>query len=392
VLRPVVFGLWAYAAMVVAYAFWSRNRPSWPPVRTDPGLVSTLLAVYVIGNLARAAALLTGQAGSAGQVESANPVLDLVSGLAAIGGLGLILFLRFPRARTTALVLGGLLVIELGWAISVQSKSPIIAAALAIAIRFALLGWTRWRVVVAVGLATVGLVGFGWLQSFKLTADAKASAAAIDAQYPTLVQPFLSLLRRFDLLQAATDAYYMGGRPWLSATQVLTSGWESLVPSVLVGDKLHAGTAWASQVRGSSVDMTTVSVSLAEGGINEGNVLGGHVGMISVQLFIFSALLLAARALHSRNVLIIALGLLVTTSPILDERGFLGSMEVIGKGLQLAVAVWAVDLALRALRRSLPHLSPRISDGSSPRTSPPTSEASSHEGVGQPSTTLGLRR
>jgi hypothetical protein len=384
-LRPVVFGLWVYAAIVVAYALWARNRPSPPPVRTDPDLIRTLLAVYVIGNLARAAALLTGQAGSAGEVTSENAVLGLVSALGSIGALSLILFLRLPRSRPTALVLGGLLAVELAWAISVQSKTPIIAATLAVAIRCALLGWTRQRTLGVVALAVVGLAGFGWLQSFKMTDEAKVSEAVIHAQYPTVVQPFLSVLRRFDLLQAATDAYYMDGRSWLTPDEVLTAGWQSLVPSPLLGDdKLHSGVAWASQVRGSSVDMTTVSVSLAEGGINEGYVLGGRVGIILVALFTFTVLLLAVRALHSRHVLIIAMGVLVTTSPILAERGFLGSMELIGKGLQLAVAVWIIDLTLRALRRSLPR--------PASQTSPPTPADTRDDGVGEPETTLGSRR
>ncbi|MCZ2858499.1 hypothetical protein [Blastococcus sp. VKM Ac-2987] len=379
VLRPVVFGLWVYAAIVVAYALWARRRPDPPPARTDPDLINTLLAIYVIGGLARAAALLTGQQASAGEVESANPVLTLVSGLAGVGALGLILFLRLAGPRTTAVALGCLLVVELAWAIAVESKSPIIAAALALAIRFALLGWTLRRTLVAVGLAVVGLAGFGWLQSFKLTDEAKAAAAVTEAQYPTVVHPFLSVLRRFDLLQAATDAYYLGGRPWLTLDEVLTAGVQSLVPSQLLGaDKLQSGTAWASQVRGSSVDMTTVSVSLAEGGITEGYVLGGTVGIVLVALFTFTLLVLAARALHARHVLVIVLGVLVATSPILDERGFLGSMEVIGKGLQLAVAVWAVDLALRTLRQSSPRPAPRTS----PRTTPDSRDT----GVGLPET------
>jgi hypothetical protein len=338
-----------------------------------------------------------------------NPVLDLLSGLGGVGSLGLILFLRLPRARMTALVLGGLLAVELVWAISVQSKSPIMAATLAVAVRFALLGWTRRRTLVAVGLAVAGLAGFGWLQSFKLTDEAKAAAAALDAQYPAVVQPFQSVLRRFDLLQAATDAYFMSGRPWLTLDEVLTAGWESLVPTALLGDeKLHSGTAWASQVRGSSVDMRNVSVSLAEGGISEGTVLGGRVGIVLVMLFTLTVLLLAARALHSRHVLVIVLGLLVATSPILDERGFLGSMEVVGKGLQLAVAVWAVDLTLRFLRRSPATppgtTPPATADGTrdvapaatrdgtrdaAPSTDP--ADARAH-GVGEPETTLGARR
>ena len=385
VLGPVAFGLWVYAAMVVAYALWARNRPSPDPVRTDPGLIRTLVAAYVIGALARVAGLLTGQAGSAGEVESANPVLSLVAALGGIGALGLILFLRLPRPRATALALGGLLAVELAWAISVQSKTPIIAATLAVGIRFALLGWTRRRTLAVVALAVVGLTGFGWLQSFKLSDEAKASAAALDAQYPTVVQPFLSILRRFDLLQAATDAHFMSGRPWLTSDEVLTATWQSLVPNALLGgDKMQAGTAWASQVRGSSVDMTSVSVSLAEGGVNEGNVLGGRVGIVLVMLFTLTVLLLTARALHSRHVPVIVLGLIVATSPILDERGFLGSMEVIGKGLQVVAAVWVIDIALRALPQVLPRPAPRTS----PRT---PADVRGHR-VGTPATTLGSPR
>src|SRR5205085_1969276 len=95
--------------------------------------------------------------------------------------------------------------------------------------------WTRRRTLGVLALAVVGLAGFGWLQSFKLTDDAKASAATIEAQYPAVLHPFLSVLRRFDLLQAATDAYYMGGRPWLTVDQVLTAGWRTLVPNALLG-------------------------------------------------------------------------------------------------------------------------------------------------------------
>lgn len=351
-LQPVVLGLWLYAAIIAAYATWTRDRAPLGLVRSDAEFTRTLLVIYVIGGLARAAALLTGQAGSAGEVASANPVLDLLAGLATVGSLGLILFLRLPGTRTTMIALGGLLAVELAWAIAVESKSPIIAAALGVAIRFALLGWTRRRTLGAVGLGVVGLAGFGWLQSFKLTSEARSAAATVDEQYPAAVQPFLSILRRFDLLQAATDVYYMDGRPWLDVVAVLGAAWRNLVPSALLGDeKLHSGTAWASEVRGASVDMSNVSVSLAEGNINEGFLLGGYFGLGLGVAFTFALLLLTVRALHSSHIAVITLGVVVATSPVLDERGFLGSTEVLGKGVQLAAAVWAIDLAVRTMYR-----------------------------------------
>jgi hypothetical protein len=124
--------------------------------------------------------------------------------------------------------------------------------------------------------------------------------------------------------------------------------------------------------------MTDVSVSLAEGSISEGYVLGGYVGIVLTQTFILAALVLAVRALHARPIPIMVLGVLVATSPILDERGFLGSMEVIGKGLQLAVVVGAIHLVLPLLRRS-----PAAPRASSSTTSPTDPDHS----VGRPETT-----
>ncbi|MEJ8278255.1 hypothetical protein [Pseudonocardia spirodelae] len=376
-MQPVVYGLWLYALLALGYACRARGRPPRPPVRTDPDLVATLVVVWVVGCAGRAAAYLTGSVGGAGDVTSANPVLDLVASLAGIGGAGLILFLRPATPSRAAVVIGGLLAVELGWAIASESKSPVMAAALAVAIRFALLGWSRRRTWGVLGLAAGGIAGFGWLQSFKLSGDAAAAAAEVDSRYPGVVRPFLPIVRRFDLLQAATDAYYMSGRTWLTPGQVVTAMAQSFVPSgVLGGEKLHSGTAWAFQVRGSSVDMRSVSVALADGSINEGQVLGGLPGVTVGALFTFGLLLLAVRWLHSRHVVAISLGIIVTTSPILDERGILGSTEVVGKGLQAAVVVWVVAVVVTRLRRrarpgpSGPPPPPPPADVRAPRSDP----------------------
>lgn len=282
VMAPVVVGLWVYAALAVAYALWVRHRGKSrsPDLAPAAALVPTLAAVFVLGMIGRFAALATGSAGSAGDVDSSNPVLSGVATLAAVGAIGLIVYYRSADRMRTIAVIGGLLLVQLQWTVAVESKSPIMGAALALAVRFALDGWTRRRVLGVVGLSIVAVGGFGWLQSIKLSEGAVAATVAADAQYPAVIQPFMSILRRFDLLAAATDAYYMGGRPWLSTGEVLQYTLQSLVPAQLLGvEKFHSGTAWADEVRGSSVDMTRVSVSLAEGNINEGYVLGGYAGV-----------------------------------------------------------------------------------------------------------------
>ena len=352
VMKPVVFGLWAYAVIVVGYAIWQRNHAEPRAVPASPDLVATLATVYVLGMIGRAAAYLNGTAGSAGDVQSGNALLSFVAALAAVGALGLIIFLRLPDRRLTVAVIGGLLCVELLWTVAVQSKTPILSAAMAIAIRFAFSGWSRTRVVGISVISIVGISAFGWLQSLKQSESARSASAIIDAQYPPAVQPFLSLLRRFDLLESATDAYYMAGRDWLSSGQVVRYAAESLVPAQLLpGEKFHSGTAWANQVRGTSVDMTTVSVSLADGNINEGFVLGGYTGVIVGVLFTFGLLLFGVRALQSRHVMLMAVGLAITAAPVLFERGILGSMEVVGKSLQLAVLLWGIDLLVREFRR-----------------------------------------
>ncbi|WP_431970410.1 hypothetical protein [Nocardia sp. bgisy134] len=362
VLDHVVFGLWVYAALVVAYAVWARNRPpAAPALAGDPDLIPTLVTMYALGLLGRAAAVATGAVGNAGDVTSANPILSFVSILATVASLGLIVFARPARPETAALVVGALLAGELAWTAVVESKTPIMGAAMAVAIRFALSGWTRAKAFGVAGIGVLGIGGFGWLQSFKTTELAKAEAALIDSDYPTGMRPFLSILRRFDLLEAATDAYLHGPGYWLTPGEVLNNAVLSLVPAQLLGtQKFQSGTAWAQDVRGASVDMSKVSVSLAEGNLNEGYVLGGYTGVLVCALFTFALLLAWARALSSRLFPVVVLGLAITGSSALFERGILGSMENLGKFLQAAVLAWFIHAVVTEVRRRTRHAPPQV--------------------------------
>ncbi|MEC3918658.1 hypothetical protein [Nocardia sp. CDC160] len=363
VLRPVIFGLWFYTALVVAYVLWVRLRPRATaprvaPFAGDPTFTQTLILLYGIGTLGRLAAYATGSSGKAGELESPNPVINLVTILATIGAVGLIVFYRNDSARTTALMVGALVCGELVWTAIVQSKTPIMGAALAIAVRFAMTGWTRVNVIGVFGIIGLALGGFGWLQSLKSTATAKADAAQVDAQYPAVVHPFLSMLRRFDLLEAATDSWFAGPSSWLTPGQVLVHAYQSLIPTQLLGaEKFRSGAAWAEQVRGRSVDMSTVEVSLAEGNINEGYVLGGYVGVAVGVTITFVLLLIWIRALYSKNLAMAILGLSVIEVPVLFERGVLGTVEMLGKYLQAVVLAWLAYLVVGELRRRMDQLS-----------------------------------
>lgn len=354
VLHHVVFGLWVYAILVVGYAIWSRHHPlPGPPAMTgNPDFVPALTTIYIVGLLGRGASYATGSIGHAGDIDSANPILAFVSILATVAALGLIIFIRPARPRTTALLIGALLAGELMWTVVVESKTPILGAALAVAVRFAILGWTKAKVVGVLAIAVLGIGGFGWLQSFKTTEVGKAEAAMTSSSYPPSVRPFLSILRRFDLLEAATDAYYHGTGYWLTPAEEFRHAALSLIPTQLLGaPKFQSGTAWANDIRGASVDMTRVQVSLAEGNVNEGYVIGGYVGIVVSVGFTFVLLLAWAKALYSRYFPMVVLALALTGASSLFERGILGSMEALGKFLQAAVLATLIYLAVKEYRR-----------------------------------------
>ncbi|MBY6678773.1 MULTISPECIES: hypothetical protein [unclassified Rhodococcus (in: high G+C Gram-positive bacteria)] len=351
VLKPVVFGLWFYVALVVGYVLFRRWRRG-PQERTtigaavaDPYFFRSLGTIYVLGLGGRFVSFATGNTGSAGEVSSSNPLLDFAATMATVGALGLIVFARPEKLWQTAVLLLGLMGMELVWTVIVESKTPVLGAALAVAVRFALIGWTRGTILGVLGISAGAIGAFGILQSLKVDPEARAISAAAEASYPPVVQPFLPILRRFDLLEAATDAYYMQGREWISHGDVVKNALLNFIPSQLLGsEKFQSGTAWANQVRGSSVDMRNVSVSLAEGNISEGFVFGGYAGVAVTMTFTFVMVLVAVRWLLARNFLFVVLGLTLIEYPVLFERGILGTTESIGKSLQLAILVWIVTL------------------------------------------------
>ncbi|QIS03243.1 hypothetical protein F5X71_13815 [Nocardia brasiliensis] len=363
VLRPVVFGLWVYAVLAVAFAIWSRRRSPGPAaIVAEPHFVPTLWVLYCLGTLGRVAMVATGTAGKAGEIETASPALTFVTMLGTIGAIGLIVFLRMPAAKATVAAVALLVAGELLWTVAVESKTPIMGAALAIGVRFALGGWTRSKIVAILLVSVLGMGGFGWLQSLKEGGQAKADAAATDAAYPPAVRPVLSVLRRFDLLEAATDVYYTPPGSWLSPGEAAENAARSLIPAQLLGtEKLRSGTAWATEVRGASVDMSQVSVSLAEGGISEGYVLGGYTGIMVGVGFTFALLASWSWALYSRHIALVVLGLALIEVPVIFERGILGSMEMLGKYLQAVVLVWFISVLVGLYRGARGQVSaPRV--------------------------------
>ncbi|PXW35275.1 UNVERIFIED_CONTAM: hypothetical protein DES50_101220 [Williamsia faeni] len=360
-LHPVAVGIWIYVVVVAVYVACHRRmkagiavseaeRTGW---QSNSNLVPTLAVAYVVGLLARLTSIATGSAGSAGDVSSSNPYLDVLAGVGSLGALGLIIYYRSSRRGATVAILLPLLIGELVWGIMIESKTPMLGAALAIAIRFAIEGFTRRRLI-TVGAGAVGVgLAFGWLQSFKVTAADEMASSLVASAYPAPVQPLLSIIRRFDLFEASTDVYYMNGRSWISPDFAVTNMFKNLLPSQLGIEKFQSGTRWAQEVRGSSVDMRNVSVSLAEGHINEGLLLGGYLGVLIESAFVLAVLVAVTKMLQSRFIFLIALGISLVAVPTVFERGALGITETLGKGLQGAVVVWVLSIVVIECRNRI---------------------------------------
>lgn len=378
VLQPIAVAIWLYL-LVVLVAVALLRRFSTPSTRrtdrvtasvtTGPStdLLTTFGVAYVIGTAARAASYISGSAGQAGDVSSANPYLDLVGNFAGLSALGLIAFYRCRRPEGTVAVIVVLLAGELVWGILTESKTPLLGAALAVAIRFALEGYTRRQFLVTAVGGVVLLGAFSWLQSFKVSDATELAFSAADSGYPAVVRPFLSLIRRFDLLEASTDVWYMNSRSWISPVFVAKNLVLNLIPSQLGVQKFQSGTQWAQTVRGSSVDMRGISVSLAEGHLNEGLLIGGYPGVIAESVFVIVMIILTARCLRSNTMLLLVPALGFVAFPSLFERGALGISETLGKVIQLAIALFVLNIVVAWFRRrarrtpASPHLDPTIS-------------------------------
>ncbi|EFV14038.1 hypothetical protein [Segniliparus rugosus] len=353
VLGTVEHSLWVYVALVAAFVVAQRLAgPAPDPLPRQSSLtMATLATIWGLGMLARAGAYLTGSISKAGEVHNANPYLDILSTLCSIGALGIILYFHSESWWTELAVIGFFTASQLIWGIAEESKSPFMGAVLALAVRYLSTGMSRAKLagIGAGGFAVVSL--FGWMQAMKsserATTMVNSAGLTYNLSYPEPVRPYLSIFRRFDLLEAATDVYYMNGQSWKRPADIARSAVVNLVPQQLGAVKVQSGPDWAQHVRGKSVDMSTISVSLAEGHLNEGYLMAGTSGVVLESLFVLGMIALVARCLRSRdNPVALTLGILFVSLPPLFERGVLGITETLGKSVQQCAIVGIIALSL----------------------------------------------
>ncbi len=342
VLAPVAFGLFVYSITVgIIVAILRRKSDDLIPENVDLQAPATFVIAYVLGWLVRMLPMTEG-----------NSLLSTLSYMAPIGAVGLIVYGR--RQAGGSFMILGVLSLELIWSVMSASKTPILAVVIAIAIRFGIIGWSRRRAISIAILGVAAAGGFSVFQSFKLGNGVKQDLAGADAAYPVWISPFMSIVRRFDLLSAMTDAVYLGPGNWMTPWEGVQTALKGLVPrQFLLDEKVSAGSLWALEVRPVSTGVINPDVSLADGFIAEGYALNGFLGIALGAFFIAFLLFLVRKLLLSGSMFSRSLGILLIAYPALYERGVFGGLEIFGKSLQAAAVVWLIHILLvAALSRS----------------------------------------
>lgn len=351
VLSIVQLGLIVYLVVLLLtrLIFRFRGAPTSVPMgMPSNGLIGTLIVSWILGWGARLAVVAGGD----------STILELLEYLAVAGGFGLLLLSPVKTGRSRALI-ATVAATEVLWGVISASKTPLMAAALALMLRVLLSDHGRKRLRVTFLLCAT-VVMFPLIQALKVDAQASSEISRANAAYPLLIQPLLTLVRRFDLLSAATDAMYIGQGNWLSASEFWSRAFTNFIPTPLLpGVKTFAGQAWADEVRSFSTGALGNGVSLADGFIAEGWALAGVWGIILESVVLVATLFFAAWAVRRSAPALVALGACLLSYPVLFERGILGIFTVAGKSLQAALIIWLIGLLVaEAARRMVSNRTP----------------------------------
>jgi hypothetical protein len=343
VLVVIVVGLFAY--LVAARLLLPRKRETPEPAVLEIR-ASYSVGLYFLGWICRSLTLL-------GITNAATATLASV---APVGAALLIMYSsRQARSvRDRAVLVGVTVLSEVAYSVLLESKTPLLAAAMFILIAFgADIRSAKQRIATFCGASFV-FIGFIALQNIKTTGAVEQDLSKVDVGYPHLVQLILPLVRRFDLFSAATDAVFIGSGRWLSFSEF----WERLgigiLPKFGSQEYVSAGVAWATEVRGQTIASNGSGVSLAEGFVAEGFAVGGFVGVVLEAGAIALATALVARGLTSRYPFLVFLAVATLARPAIFERGLLGAGEILGEAVQIATAcyaLWVLDVSMRNLRK-----------------------------------------
>ncbi len=264
-------------------------------------------------------------------LEISSPVLFALQKLGATTTCFALVFYRNITASETSkkifLIFGSTVTIleTIGYGFS---KAPILALLLSFWISInGNAGISRKRkITVALLLGATIPIIFLVVQTLKLGTETNNKFEYVTSRYPDWFSPSLPFFQRFDLLSSVTDAYYAGVGSWLSFEEYVREIYSALFWNYGF-EGLNFGARWAKEVSSKSIAGNAYTgVSLSQGPIAEGYIVGGIIGsvIISVCVVVFT-ILLCEKSYGNRLIAFIAVDIFAKNS--LFEQGLVGNAE-----------------------------------------------------------------
>ncbi len=363
----------------------SAGRPLWDPrlALNDYAAVGDVLSIAIVGHFAFTATLAWiairrhPQSRSDIGLEQQEGELRVVGTILAIGWLGRLATWTGPQALITALspmaIVAACYIIyaigeqvrvprmalmlsfasELLWSVISASKTPIIAALVALVLRFVRLELDRELRRRLPFLIAAGIAAFLVVQPLKgIDTTAQAAAYAQDSSAPLVVGAVTSLLERFDAFSSVTDAAYFPSRPWLSPAELAERvALYALPKGPLIQLERTVGQSWTVEVRSASFRDQYPGVSLASAFPAEGYVLAGRLGASVEGVGVAALTLLAGLGMTAVSLVARLVASSVVFDTVLFESGLLPLVATVPKCLEIAAVCVLLQAFFRPTRR-----------------------------------------
>lgn len=325
VLLPVLVGLSTYLIFMI---FASKHARDWV-VRAEVSELA-LYGLLLVGWVFRCLQLAF--------PSSSVLITASFTGSVAAGGL-ILLSSRSPSPRLVVFLVST----EFLWSYLSAVKAPIFSVLLWLALR-RLVDNKKFPLKSISLLAFISAVSFVVIQNVKTSSGRLDDVSDIERYYPALVQPLLPVVRRFDLLNAASDASFAGAASWMNVSRAAIYALQAFVPQQLTGSDKgeNIGRLWGAEVSSISNPAASGQTYLAQNPAAEGWVIAGWPGVIVECLLVGAIVILVAAFLHSRSPFLAMWGLAATSQPYIFERGVLGVSAGLGKSLQVAIVSFLV--------------------------------------------------
>lgn len=259
----------------------------------------------------------------------------------------LIIFSKFWSQRFFPPHIAILVALEFFWAFSLGSKASAFVPLVALACRWNVIPNRKsesWKYLAL--LPVVGAISFQSIQTQRGILNEEVSMARSENGANPLRGFLISVIERFDGAVAIVDAYAAQTiSKWLTVNEYLERASLNLVPRGLFTSDLETvGQQWTREVVSQSKSFQYQDVSLASGFWAEGLALSGFAGLVTLAIIQSLFVSKVVSKVETGNVYWYLLLSFTIFSPALWEQGIMGGSAALGKGIQIVVVYFFIQL------------------------------------------------